>query len=155
MNASGHATVSGTLLGKPFVAQDAIAVAANGSAEGFIVITDYPNACSLALASASKANSTAITFDFYMQHFAAGTYNTVFFRNTDPNIADAQVEHSDATCSTNGASATSGTVIITQVDATAVTGTFDVSFGADHTSGSFTAGLIAQPAPSDDGTACR
>jgi hypothetical protein len=66
--------------------------------------------------------------------------------------AEADISASTATCADNGesATATNGTVAITAISSSEVSGTFDVTFSAGHLTGNFTAPICAAPTATDD-----
>jgi hypothetical protein len=139
--------VSGTLLGAPFSAADAVAYPSSDSS-GFVVITDFASACSFVGTNDAKASSKVLSFDFLQTPIATGTFDTA--------AVDVQYAVFDANChSPYGESTDSGTVTIASVGSGTVTGTFDLTFGTDHVTGSFTAPLFAQPAKSTAASACR
>jgi hypothetical protein len=134
----------GTLLGMAFVAQDAVAYPASGSEPSEIVLTDFAKACTFGVTDL-KANSNTIVFDFGNHPFAAGTYTTVL----------VQYAHFDAMCHSSSGESGGGMLTITNVDSMSVTGIFNLALNADQVTGSFTAGLLPRPPPTDAGGACR
>jgi hypothetical protein len=60
-------------------------------------------------------------------------------------VAAAQFAVDDASCNatTGPIEATSGTLTVTRVDATGYTGTFDLTFGTDHVTGTFNTGTCS------------
>lgn len=128
----GSATVNGTLMGNAFDAQDAV------SYSGDVEIVDFAGLCAFGLANA-KASATYLFFGFTGGTFLPGT--------TDVGPAlDVQADIYDATCNSDGPSASGGSVTLTQVTSSGVVGTFDVTFtGGDHLTGSFDAPTCSAP----------
>jgi hypothetical protein len=132
----GAGTVNGTLQGLSFSVGDAISLTRNGHE---IAITDYGGACTTA--NSVKANSNVLVFFFAATAFATGTYAV-----GGNGGVSVQYAHYDATCnSPNGESATSGSVVITGITDSGVSGTFDVTFATDHITGTFDASTCTPP----------
>jgi hypothetical protein len=135
----GNASVSGTVLGETLVAQDAIAeeyLGGSTSPTANVIITNYPGACATSQASHVRPSSLMLDLSLQVDHaavtartysFAAGELKASFYR-------------SDATCKITGASTeaagSGGSVSISSI-ADGLTGTFDLTFGTDHVTGSF------------------
>jgi len=60
----------------------------------------------------------------------------------------------DASCNDTSTSATGGSVTVTAVSASRLEGTFDLTFGADHVTGSFSASNCAATATSQGDPIC-
>jgi hypothetical protein len=145
--ATGMATVTGTLLGNTVAPMDAVSSTDNQNSP-YVLASDYANACAVGLNN-TKANSNTITFSLMTTNpFAARTYAV-------PNEIDVEYWQYDATCTNIASTAgTSGSVTVTKADACSVAGTFDVTFGTDHITGTFTAPACAPPS-ADAGSSCK
>ena len=147
--ASASATVTGTIQAATLSAKDAVyAPPANGGS-AFAAIADVANVCPIVKANANKANAKVFVLVF------TGGAPKVGMTPVGSMVLDAQWAAYDATCSSMGGSADSGSVTITRADSCGVVGTFDLTFGNDHVTGSFTAPTCTIP-PSDGGsTTCQ
>jgi hypothetical protein len=129
--ATGSATTTGTLQGAPFTPMDAV------SYSGDVAIADFSGICAFSLSEA-KPGAT------YLYLFFVG--GSVVVGATDVG-ASLQVQSVvvDQSCNSTIENATTGTVTISQADASGVTGTFDLTFAEDHISGSFVAPTCSHP----------
>lgn len=154
---SGSASVTGTIQARAIPAQDAVglsSVAMNGSmVESAVgaVITNVTGACSvlqnhgnppdastLIVAVAADSSSVAPgTYDIVSQGFGA----TASYALQDQNCLTVVSEN-----------ASSGTVTISSVGSS-VNGSFDLTFGADHITGTFSAPVCVYTPVTDGGAA--
>lgn len=135
----GTATVVGNVGSAAFVAADAIAVVDANSAK--IVISSTPNACADIRDHIDRANSRVLVIAVFDQDTALTTGNFTTSAGSgdaalfESNVTDAQCAVSyDPPPDGTG----DGTVTLTDVTATTVTGTFDVIMeNGEHVTGSF------------------
>ena len=140
----GSATLSGTTFGK--IPKDAISFNKEGSLT--IKITDYSDACVLEQENnAHKENSAYL--EFYLSQYpgmpgslAIGAANSVTYWTRT------------ATCSGTSVNASSGTVTLTTVTQTEVTGSFSLSFGTSQLTGTFVAPVCGGGVLVGSGGAC-
>lgn len=139
---TGSATLNGTMQGATLLPKDAVVTRSGGGT--FIAITDFADACGLG--NGFQKNSNVVSFDFYGATLTPGTVQV-------GSALSVQYAAYDQTCnSPNGESATAGSVTLTGVSACTASGTFDITFGSDHVTGSFRAAACA---PVDGGATCR
>jgi hypothetical protein len=124
-----------TAQGAAFVPMDAV------SYSGTIAVTDFSGFCAFGLAAA-KAGAHYMYFSFDGGSFPLGV---------TPVGSGVQVQSvaEDKMCGSVAQIAERGTITLSRVDGSGVTGTFDVLFGASEVSGSFTAPSCTDPG---DGT---
>jgi hypothetical protein len=147
-NLTAAATVTGMLLNTTLAAKDAVYVPPAGSGSGYLAITDFTGTCAVVKQNANKKNSNVLVFVFTGPAAATG------MRSVGPML-DVQYAQYDAMCSSAmGESATSGSITITKADMCGLVGTYDVTLGNDHVTGTFTAPTCAAGEP-DGGTACQ
>ena len=88
-------------------------------------------------------SATFLSLELTGQPTAGSTFTVIDADVTSATTGQAEVDFSGstATCADNGASATatSGTVTVTAISSSEVSGTFDVTFANGHLTGSFTA----------------
>ncbi|MBS2033058.1 MAG: hypothetical protein JST54_34615 [Deltaproteobacteria bacterium] len=144
--AAGTATETGSILGSNFTPLDALSHSTSGVIN--VLVVDFANACSLAMANpnANKASSSGLTFTFpSMPAVGAQTLGgtvTVNYSGFDSACHPIQ-----------GESAMSGTVNVTRADASEIDATFNLTMGSsDAISGSFTAPNCDYPAPTTNPT---
>ncbi len=149
-NVTASATINGTFLGSTLTPKDEIAYESHPTSQYEVVVgvSDYNPACSLA--NDNKANSSAMAIIY--SDTTPLVPATIDLAKT--NVLFAQYTKFDATCQSTGESATSGTVTFTRVDACGVVGTFDLTFNADHVTGSFAAPACAN-VPDGGASACK
>jgi hypothetical protein len=165
-SSSSPASVSGSIGGQPFDAQDSISnlVSIGFGSGGLILITNSPNTCGKLSASQQPKNAKAIFFELGNQTAggisappATGSYtvhDSTTINNFTGNVALGQYAATDATCTPVAEVETiSGTVTLTRVDANGYSGTFDVNFtDGSHATGSFSANRCAALSTSIGGT---
>ena len=102
-----------------------------------IKVTSYAGACSVETSGNDKENSARLNIQLETDTGAItpGTYTVA------SDVVEVKYDAEDATCSSDSATgkATDGTVTITAISATEVSGSFALSFGADSVSGTFAA----------------
>jgi len=156
-------SVNGTIQGQTLSAQDALLLTNNTTVGGTTVyglgvsIMNISNACSTAQADISSnkdpANAASLTIGIgSTSPIAAGTFNIT---SASSPAADAIFVKTDSSCHSTidggAAQATSGTVTLSSVSASSASGTFDLTFGSDHVTGSFSASSCTLTFP-DGGT---
>jgi hypothetical protein len=150
----GATQVAGAIGGSAFAAMDAIAVDADAKGADFngistvVQLSTFGGACSKQGVNAGVANGRLLGF-FLAINDAAG-YSSPATATGDYLVSGAPKTPSSkqalgfyqkdgADClKTVSASATGGKVTVTQTGAT-IAGTFDLTFGSDHVTGSFSA----------------
>ena len=135
-NVQGNASVSGALNGSTLDAKDAIEVFDPTKGTFTFLITDYASACAVGNATHPGSNVVAITYDKTM--LGSGTYDVA---QTQGLAASFSSYNSACKASTTMAAA-SGTITF-KLDTCGGEGSFDLTFGADHLTGSFTASVCA------------
>jgi hypothetical protein len=149
-NVTASATIVGTFLGSTLSPKDEIAYESHPTSQYEVVVgvSDYSPACSLG--NDNKANSSAMAIIYSdTTPLVPATIDL-----TKTSVLFAQYTKFDATCQSTGESATSGTVTFTRVDSCGVVGTFDLTFNADHVTGSFSAPVCAN-LPDGGASACK
>jgi hypothetical protein len=154
---SSPASVSGTIGGQSFGAQDSVSNVLSigfGSA-GVVLITNAPNTCGKLSAGQEPRNAQAVfllvgnqTAGVVSAPTAAGSFtvhDSATVGSFSGPVAVAQYQAIDANCLPIAQiEAISGTVTLTRVDSTGYAGTFDLTFSdASHATGSFTANQCA------------
>jgi hypothetical protein len=135
--ATGTATVTGTLAGASLAAQDAIFTTEDTATGAAIVIEDVAAIC--ANGDNVKANSRQLVFNLSAGALAVGTIAV-------GNNLQVQYTAFDSVCGQSSAEAsTAGSVVITAISACEIDGTFDVTLGTDHVTGSFHAAACTLP----------
>jgi hypothetical protein len=175
---TGGGSVTGSVGGISLNVADAIASNANGTlgvdAKSVVVeIFDIPSVCALAQtfpAGADKANYTGLVIFFTELNgspLGPGTYNVgTTIVGPDAGLgarAGASLVKNDAQCQSQvpagTGAATSGSATITNVTASLVTGTFNLTFPQGSFQGSFNASVCTVPdagtrVQTDGGRAC-
>jgi hypothetical protein len=140
----GSATLTGTIAGKTLAPTDA--VFSNDTATS-ILLTITPGVCGYLGSGLLARSSQSILLFINSPTVKPGT--------TTLNGPSFAVEYAiDAKCNVSGPLSTAGTVTIATVSATAITGSYDVTFGADHVTGTFTAGNCPALATLPDSPGC-
>jgi hypothetical protein len=153
---TGSASVSGTINGQPMAPRDAVsAVLQVGSnSVGEILIGSYDTICAKINAHQEPRNSQAVAIEIGNRSStsitaptATGTYPVVLATDHSHTGLQASLQFlaTDASCNliTNIDAVAGGTVTLTRIDATGYAGTFDVTFGTSHVTGSFTSAQCA------------
>ena len=128
----GAASVSGVTL----AAKDAIEIFDATQAKFTFLITDYADACTLG--NGVPAGSNVVTVAYAGNALKSGTYDLA---STDG--LSASYTQYGATCGATRESAVSGSVTFDRLDECGGKGSFDLVFGADHVTASFTASVCA------------
>ncbi len=163
---SSPASVSGTMSGQSMDARDALSkvVTVGTDSVGAILISNSPNTCAKLSANQQPRNAKWIVIAIGTQSGSrasapTGTGNyTVYSQaaivGATGNVALAVYAATDANCvAVSRIEATSGTVVLTRVDSSGYSGTFDVTFSdASHVTGSFSASTCAAFGASSQGT---
>jgi hypothetical protein len=153
--ARGTTTVTGSVGNLSIAAQSAVAIygplqnSVGEVIDGLIIdIADKDDSCAVF----HTASTTILSLTFPSSP-AAGTFTVINAEAATPVSSQVEVDISGttATCADDGesASATGGTVTLTAVSASAVSGTFDVAFAAGSLKGTFTAPVC--PVTTDEG----
>jgi hypothetical protein len=135
----GQASVTGTLGGSAFVAKDAIELFESESSKYILEISDYANACGAGAGTHASSGVVSIIYDGSLA-LASGTYDIA----KTAGFSAKHVQY-DATCRPSASvAATSGTITFGKLNKCGgTTGTFDLMFGADHVTTSFTASVCS------------
>jgi hypothetical protein len=162
--ATGSASVTGTIGGQSMTPRDAVSVVVqNGSnSAGEIVITNFDTTCAKFNAHQEPKNSQAISIAIgnrssltgIVAPSATGTYAVYAQADSFNHVglqAIALFVSTDASCNANPGqpfpAVTGGTVVLTRIDASGYSGTFDLTFatntGSSHVTGSFTSAQCA------------
>jgi hypothetical protein len=156
---SGTASVTGTIQGAAVPSSDAVGLSsvASGGSEAAVgaIITNIAGACGVLQSHGNPPSATALIVAVTAMGgaVATGTYGVV----AQGFGASASYATDDMSCNTSfseGASA--GSVTLTVVSGSTVAGTFDLTFGSDHLTGSFSAPVCSYTT-ADGGatTACQ
>ena len=137
----GHATVTGTLAGAALTPKDAIEVFDSESSHFVIQITDYANAC--ALGGDLHASSSVISIVYDETVLSAGTLDIA----KTPGLSARHIVYGPS-CEATSTDATGGTITFSKAYQCGAQGTFDLQFGADHVTASFTASVCPITGPS-------
>ncbi len=148
-NVTASGTITGTFLGNTLTPKDALSNQSKvGSQyEVIVAIADFTGVC--ALGNDTKASSNVLSFVYSdTTPLAAATLDL-----SKTNVLSVQYAQFNATCqSSQGESASSGTVTFTKVDSCGIVGTFDLTFNTDHVTGSFSAPTCGNVADGGAGT---
>lgn len=157
---SGSASVTGTIQGAAVPASDSVGLSsvstANGTSEAAVgaIITNVANACGVLQSHANPANATALVLAVSASgsSVGTGTYDIV----SQGFGATASYAKQDSTCNTSfSENASGGSVTLTAVSGSSVSGTFDLTFGSDHVTGSFSAPICSYSAGDGGVSACQ
>jgi hypothetical protein len=142
----GSASLTGSFLGATLSAKDAIEVFDAVEDKYTFEITDYAGACSLGNNVHASSNVVAIVYEKPM--LSSSTYDVT--QTAGLSVGRAQY---DATCKASKSDmATSGTVTFTDLGTCSAKGSFDLVFGTDHVTATFTASVCSVP---NDPPACH
>ncbi|MGD0528252.1 MAG: hypothetical protein ABSE49_24165 [Polyangiaceae bacterium] len=149
--AANGAQVNGTVDGVTMTVVDQVGVSGtvttNGSTGSYAgaVITNIAGTCSVVQSHANPPNAQALSLVVYGSGTTVGP-GTYTVGSTAVSGAQVTFAAQDAMCtSTASADATGGTVTLSVVNGTSIEGSFDVTFGSDHVSGTFDAPVCAVP----------
>jgi hypothetical protein len=129
----------------------------NGVTEAAVgaIITNIANACSVLQDHGNPPGATALVVAVTASggSVATGTYDIV----SQGFGATASYATQDAMCNTSlNETASSGTVTLSSVSGSSVSGTFDLTFFSDHLTGSFSAPICSYSTATDAGAgACK
>lgn len=154
---TGSATVTtGTIGGQPFAPADAVSnvVVIGSSSAGAMLITSAPSECALINARQQLKNGKALAIEVGTQTGTTLTppvvgtyaiYSTAAVTNQQGKVGVAQFVVTSATCTGTPVDAQTGTVVLTRVDDTGYTGTFDLTFATptDRITGTFNSGTCS------------
>jgi hypothetical protein len=144
------AAVSGTLGGEPVAATDAIALQGPSSGlapySAWIILTNLPGFCAVEQGHHNPPNAQELTLEVfeYVGALGPGTYG---IGSSSSQLGEAAFSATDASCNPTAASASlgvglaaSGTITLSSVSATEITGSFDLTFSpSNHITGTFSA----------------
>ncbi|HEY1960726.1 MAG TPA: hypothetical protein VGH28_34175 [Polyangiaceae bacterium] len=131
----GNASFSGTFAGSSFAAKDAIEMFDPTVAKFTFLVTDYAGAC--AAGGAPRAGSTVVAITYDGNALKAGDYDVASTAGLH-----ATYTRYDATCGVAATeTATTGKITFDRLDNCGGTGSFDLTFGADHVTASFTGSI--------------
>ena len=153
-------SADGSVGGASLDVQDAIFV--NGATVGTgVVLTSYPGACDAIYASKHVPHGSRSVSLQLVAADAAGSgpvWKPVTFAlgpaSAKTNWFGAELTSVDGSCNDTSTAATGGTVTITAVSASQISGTYDLTFGSDELTGSFTAASCAAPDASSGDPTC-
>jgi hypothetical protein len=143
---TGTASVTGTIQGAAVPASDTVGLSsvASGGSEAAVgaIITNIAGACGVLQSHGNPPSATALIVAVTAMggSVATGTYGVV----SQGFGASASYATEDTSCNTSfSENASSGSVTLTTVSASTVAGTFDLTFGSDHLTGSFSAPICS------------
>jgi hypothetical protein len=142
--AGGEATMTGTLLGKSFTPVDAVSATntTGGTTTTTIVFTDFAGACDMLQGDVIGGSSDILSFTFTgSSPLGTGTFSVT--APTRGTTAEGHFAEFTVCGSTAAESTSAGTITVTGVDSSGITGTFDLTFESDHVTGTFTAPTCA------------
>jgi hypothetical protein len=158
---SGTASVSGTIQGAAVPATDSVGLSSvstqNGVSEAAVgaIITNIANACGVLQDHGNPPGATALVVAVSASggSVATGTYGIV----SQGFGATASYATQDMNCNPSlNETATGGSVTLTSVSGSSVSGTFDLTFSGDHLTGSFSAPICNYSTSADAGaSACK
>ena len=159
-SAAGSAT--GTVRGVALGVQDAFF--SNEVATGTVLgVTSFPGACEALYTNMHYPHGSAgLSIQLIAYPSGGGTAGPVTAPGTftllgstiGGNSFGAAWTSVDASCNPTSVQATGGTIDLTEVTASQLKGTFDLTFGADHLTGSFTASDCAAAAGAQGNPTC-
>jgi hypothetical protein len=166
-NLTGSGSMTGTISSQSLTVADAISntVSQPGGSAGAIIVGSVANQCQLINARRILKSGSALEIIFGIQSgntLAAPTpgiytvHTLATINGFQGMVAAALFVVNDASCNTTTGpiEATSGTLTVTRVDATGYTGTFDVTFGSDHVTGTFNTGSCSALGSTTSGFTC-
>ncbi len=126
-------SVQGTVAGQSLSAADSVFYTLTPQTT-VVGIDSVPNLCSYALKNELPKNLVSLGFFVSPPITAPGTFTI-----DQTKAVTAIWITRDATCAGTSVDATAGSITITSLSTTNMSGTFDVMFGQDHVTGSFNA----------------
>ena len=132
----GSASVSGSLGGDSLAAKDAIEIFDPTKGTFTFLITDYADACSLG--NAVHAGSNVVAIQYANTMLGSGTYDI-----TQAEGFAASFTRYDSTCKASESQAADSGTITFRLDECGGEGSFDLVFGGEHVTASFTASVCA------------
>ncbi len=154
---SASTSATGTVGGASLNAQDAVfANLQTPSTSGTVLaVTSFTGACDDVTNSRLPKSSAVLSIQMVSNGGTVTAPGTFSFPNaTGANFLGASFAAYDATCTATRTDATSGSVSVTAVSASQMTGTFELTFGNDHLSGSFNASYCATLGQGNGSPAC-
>lgn len=136
----GQASVTGTMGGATFAPKDAVEIFDPDTARFTIKITDYAGACSYGQGTHAGSDVVSIVYD--QSELTAGALDL----STAKGLTIEHVVYDSACKPLTMVPASNGTVTFKQVNECGAQGTFDLMFGADHVTASFTASVCSTAA---------
>ena len=144
----GSAAVTGTIAGKSFASANAVANTSGSgqSVSALVVISDVGNLCGNIDADNDTTNAQALTFDLFEADMSGNTvapaHSGDYVIATDATmtgqLAGANyVAVGASTADKTESVATAGKVTLTGVASGHYVGSFDLTFGTDHVTGTF------------------
>jgi hypothetical protein len=153
----GDATVSGTIQGATVPASDVVGLyyvatfdGGVSQAQAGVIVTNVANACGVLQAHGNPPNATSLELvvSALGSSVATGNYAIV----PQGYGASASYATVDGNCNPSFVDgATGGSITLTTVSGSTIAGTFDLTFGSDHLTGSFSAPICTYSA-GDGGT---
>lgn len=155
------ASASGSVGGVSVQAADALFGVPGGSTNGTVLaITSFGGACSKVTTSTNfKGPATALAIELIQNGGPVTSPGTFPELSSAPqgstSVFAGSFDSWDATCMNTNTQITGGTVTISAVSASSLAGSFDLTFGNDHVTGSFSAPNCAGLATSGTGSTCQ
>jgi hypothetical protein len=146
----GGNSFTGTVAGHSFVPAEAVFYSAtgNGSVATIVVVSSTKGLCDDLASRTMRKNATYLELLMLGPGTAdaTGTYtvtDTLTGNSNSTRVGFVTLEAVDATCRSaltfDAGVAKAGTISVGRVDTNAANGSFDVTFGTDHATGSFAA----------------
>jgi hypothetical protein len=143
---AGNASVKGTINGKSFSSAHAISSNAAGQTSAVVIISNVSDLCSRVSSPTPPLNTQALTFSLFEVDSSdnvsapahTGDYAVLAQAGAAGQFVSAGYEAIGATTSdTTEAEPTAGKVTLTSFANDDFVGTFDLTFGTDHVTGTF------------------
>jgi hypothetical protein len=133
----GRASVTGSFSGTAFAPKDAVELFEAESAKFVINVVDYANACSLG--ANLHAGSSVVSIEYTGDPLSSGTFDVT----KTEGLSVKYVEY-DSTCKpAKSAPAATGSITFDKADECGAKGSFDLTFGTDHVTATFTASVCS------------
>jgi len=146
-SSSGSGSVDGTVGGTSLSVSDAVVYSVTSSTA--IAVVSTSGMCDYFDKGEFPKNITALVMYVSPPVTTPGT-----FQVGSPGAVEATWSVYDASCNATPTNATAGSVTLTAVTPARITGTFDLNFGTDHVSGSFSAASCAATADASAPSTC-